>query len=892
VNRREGWRPAGRVHADRQREIEDELRLHIEGRVAEYVATGMDEGQARRRAEARFGDMETVAAACRASGPEPDARGRRGGGMTMEQWIQDVRLALRGLRRRPTFTGAALITVALAVGATTGVYSVVSGVLLSPLPHPDPQELALIWEVDQRESPAQEHNPVTVATFHDWRTQSRSFESMAGFGIFPMTVRTEEGPESVLGGVVTADFFRVLEVDAALGRTFLPEEDQPGLNQTVVVISHEYWQSRFGGDPDILGKRVTPTSEREVVGVLPPDFEFMDEHPRFFVPYGLDPETLANRRSHTLNVVGRLADGVGLEAAQAEMDRITEGLTIEYPEELTGFGVNVESMARHVVGPVRQALLVLLAAVGFVLLIACVNVANLMLTRSLTEHRQDAVRAAVGASRARLLQQRLTEALVLALVGGALGVGLAAVATRALAAAAPEGLPRADQVGLDGGVLGFALVLTVIVGLAFGLLPALRAARSDLAADLREGSRSVSGARGQQRIRTGFAVAQITLSLVLLVSAGLMIHTFARLTRVDPGFEPGGVLTASVTLTDPADSTRARQAAKLDAILAQVRSLPGVDRAGVTKFLPFDQGEWTWSVVIEGKPPPPEGEKLDYGLHAVSEGYFRTMGIPLLSGRDVEATDRDGTSRVALVNQAFVRRFFDEGEVPVGRRFALAALPEDFMEIVGVVGDTHHHQLDREPVPAFYLPYDQVPYDWFIGDMSVAARTASPTNLVPSLRRALRDVDPDLLVGEMVTMEARISRSVARRRFALVLLTTFAVAALTIAVVGIYGLMAYAVGQRRQEIGVRIALGARPEALVARFVGNGLKLVMVGVVLGLIGAAAFARLQASLLYGVEPVDLATYAVVAAVLVAAAVVATWLPARRAARIDPVEVLSSD
>jgi putative ABC transport system permease protein len=693
--------------------------------------------------------------------------------------------------------------------------------------------------------------------------------------------------------VATADFFRVLGVDAALGRTFLPEEDQPGRAENIVVISHEYWQSRFGGDPDILDKDLGPFTTRRVIGVLPPGFEFQDENPNIIVPYRLDPETLANRKSHNVHVVGRLSAGVTPEAAQGEMERITATLTAEYPEELTGFGVNVEPLDDFVVGPVRPALMVLLAAVAFVLLIACVNVANLMLTRSVSEHRQDAVRAAVGASRLRLLQQRLTEALVLSLIGGALGVGLGWIATRALVAAAPATLPRVHEIGMDGGVLLFALAVTLATGLAFGLAPALQAARADLAAELREGSRSVFGARYHHRIRTAFAVAQVTLSLVLLVSAGLMIHTFARLSRVDTGFQPGSVLTANVSLTSPDDSTRALQALKMDRILSEVRALPEVRTAGLTKFLPFDQGEWTWSVLIEGKPPPREGEKLDYGLHAVSEGYFETMGIPVLQGRDVEPADRADAARVAVVNEAFVRRFFDPGESAVGRRFALEALPEDFMEIVGVVGDTRHHTLDQDPRPAFYLPYDQVPYDWFITGMAVAVRTGGdPAALATPLRDALRRVGPDLLVGEMVPMRERISASVARRRFALVLLVAFAATALAIAVVGIYGLMAYAVGQRRQEIGVRIALGAEPGTVVTSLLARGLRPVLVGVALGLVGAAGFARLQSSLLYGVGPVDPLTYGAVALVLVTAAMIATWLPARRAARIDPVQVLRSD
>jgi putative ABC transport system permease protein len=878
---------------DADAEIREELRLHMEGRVEEYMAQGLSEAEARERAEARFGSLDRAVAECRdAEAAGGDDKGR-GLGMAIEQVLSDVRFAIRGLRRRPTFTGAALLTLTLAVGASTAVFSVINGVLIRPLPHPEPDELVLVWEWDQRSDDVQDHNPVTIATYLDWRREAKSFESMAAFGVFPMTIRGERGPQSVMGAIVTADFFRVLQSETTLGRTFAPDEDQPGPANSVAVISHEYWQSEFGGDPDVLGRKLAPTSERDIVDVLAPGFEFLDERPQVFLPFTMDPETVANRMSHTARVLARLAPGVGLDAAQSEMNGISASLTALYPEALTGFEVNVESLAAHVVGSTRQALLVLMAAVGVVLLIGCVNVANLMLTRSLTEQRQDAVRAAVGASRGRLMQQRLTEALVLALIGGAMGVILAAGAIDVLVAVAPPSLPRIDEIGMDPGVLGFALAVTVAVGVAFGLIPALRASRGDLAGDLREGSRSSSGSATQQSLRGGFAVAQVTLSLILLVSAGLMIQTFARLTRVDPGFEPSGLLTTRVNITNQADSTRALQALRLDRVVASLESIPEARSVGVTRFLPFEETEWTWSVRIDGKPEPAEGERTDYGYHAVSPDYFATMGIPVVQGRGIEAGDREDAVWVAVVNEAFVGRFFEPTEDPVGRRFTLAQTPDVPMEIVGVVRDTRHYALDSEPVPAFFVPYDQVQYDWFIDDMAVVIRTVgNPAALSNRVRETLRGAGQDLLIGDMIPMEQRIADSESRRRFAMTLLTSFAAVALVIAVVGIYGLMAYSVGQRRREIGVRIALGAQPRALVARFLTTGLKTVLVGVVLGLVGAAVFARFQESLLYGVGATDPATYGLVAMVLIVAAAVATWIPARRAAQIDPVDVLGAE
>ena len=742
MDRREGWRPLGRVHMDPEREIREELRLHLEGRVEQYMDEGLSEDEARRRAEARFGSVDEAAAACRAAAGNRAARARgRGWTMWMEQVVQDVRVAGRGLRKRPTFTAAALVTLTLAVGASTAVFSVIHGVLIRPLPHPQPDELVLVWEWDQRSADVNDHNPVTMATYMDWRRDAASFESMAAFGIFPLTLRSDEGPQSVMGGIVTADFFRVLGTETILGRTFAPDEDQPGPADGVAVISHEFWQSEFGGDPNVLGRRLTPTSEREIVGVLAPGFDFLDSSPQVFLPYRLDPERLSDRSAHTLRVVARLADGVALDAARAEMEGINDALTELYPQAMAGYEVNVESLADHVVGPTRQALLVLLAAVGVVLLIGCVNVANLMLTRSLGEQRKDAVRAAVGATRRRLLQQRLTEALVLAIVGGALGVGLAALAVDVLVSAAPPGLPRVQEIGMNGGVMAFALAVTLAAGVACGVVPALRASRGDVALDLREGGRSASHSTAQRNLRNGFAVAQVTLSLILLVSAGLMIQTFARLTRVDPGFEPTGVLTARINMTDPADSTRALQALKLDAVLASLETIPEARSVGVTKFLPFDESEWTWSVQVEGKPEPAEGERTDYGYHAVSPDYFTAMGIEVVQGRGIEPRDRADGVWVAVVNEAFVARFFDTGEDPIGRRFALRQSPDVPMEIVGVVRDTRHYALDAPPTPAYFVPYDQVQYDWIINEMTVAVRTSGdPAALSNRVRAALRSV--------------------------------------------------------------------------------------------------------------------------------------------------------
>jgi putative ABC transport system permease protein len=877
---------------DRTNDIEMELRLHIEGRVEEYVAQGMSEQEAHRLAAKQFGEFDQIAGECRrAKGVSRTSFSWKGAKVMQSIW-QDIRYAVRALLKRPGFTAAVLLTLVLAIGATTAVFSVVNGVLLHPLPHPDPEQLVLVHEVDARSGFLEDRNWVTAANFADWRELNRTFEGMAGFQEWDATFRGDGDPERVSHASVSSNFFQILGVTPALGRTFLPEEEEPA-NSGVALLSYRFWQSQFGGDSSIVGQGIgIGSGTAVVVGVLPVGFDFLDRDQALYTPLALDPEMfqIQNRRSHILRVVARMKPGLTRRAAQQDMDRVVDGLRETYPEFLTGWGVNVEPLTDAVVGNIRPALLVLLGAVAFVLLIATVNVANLLLARSAAEQREVAIRTALGARRIRVVRQKLTESVVLATTGGVLGVLVAGAVTQLLLATAPRGLPQVEQIGVDGRVLAFALAVSVVTGLLFGIVPAIHSSRPDVSSYLKEGSRGTTRGRGHQQLRSGFVVAQLGFSLMLLVSAGLMMTTFGRLMHVDPGFEPSGTLTLQVTPMGRNYPTVADRAALFDRLLTEIEALPPVRAAGTTAFLPLRDNEATWSAFIQGQPMSRQGVKRDYGYHPVSSDYFRTMGIALKQGRAFTTFDRGDAPPVMIVNESFVQRFFPNGENPIGQRMSINGREDVWMEIVGIVEDVHQYSLDVDPLPAFYGPYAQVPWTWFLGIMNVVVRTdGDPTAIVSSVRRVIRNIDPTIVVSGVQTMRENVSRSVARSRFAMILLGVFAGVALALAVVGIYGVIAHSVGQRAHEIGVRIALGAEPNRIVGQFLLGGAKLLGVGVAAGLVGAIAFTRFQASLLYGVEAVDPLTYAAVTAVLCAVALGATYLPARRAARVDPVVVL---
>ena len=871
--------------------VEEELRHHMEGRVEEYRAAGMSEEEAWKHARARFGDIQRIRAACAGE----DKRLMRRTVRTtrrelMISMLRDLKLAARVLAKRPGYTGAVLATLVLSIGATTAIFSVVNGVLLQPLPHPNPEELVLVYEVDQRSGFFEDHNFVTAASFKDWREQNRVFSQMSAFRNFLVTYRGDGDPQRVMGGFASAEFFSILGVNAALGRTFVPEEDVRGSNN-VAVLGHNFWVTHMAGDPEVIGKSITVgSSSVTVVGVLPDGFDYLDADFDLWFPIALSESDFQNRRSHTMRVVARMKPNVTLEDAQSDMDRVVAGLSDAYPQFLTGWGVNVVSMTDEVVGEIRPALLVLLGAVGLVLLIAAVNVANLMLARTTAEQHEMAIRTALGARRDRLVRQKLTESVVLALGGGAFGLLLAAGATKLLLTFAPENLPQVDQIGVDGRVLVFALIVSLTTGVLFGVVPAMSAARMDANAFLREGGRGSSGSAGHRRLRAAFAVSQLALSLVLLIGAGLMMSTFVRLMRVDPGFEAGGVLSMKLTIPTSDYPTRDDQAAFYDEVLRDLETLPGVISAGVTRFLPFVEEEWTWSVQIQGQPLQREGEKRDYGYHVASADYFRTMGISLKRGRTFTQFDNASAPPVMIVNEGFVHRFFPDGSDPIGQRMSILDREDVWMGIVGVVEDVNRSSLDADPLPAYYGPYAQVPWDWFITEMGLTIQTAGdPTSLVADVRNVVRRIGNNVAINDILPMQDRVVESVARSRFAMILLGTFAAVSVALAVVGIYGVISYSVGQRGREIAVRMALGAEPAKILRLVIGQGMVLALAGIAVGVIGAVTLTRFQASLLFGIDSADPLTYAGLSLLLGAVALLATYVPARRASKVDPMAVL---
>jgi putative ABC transport system permease protein len=874
---------------EREAEIAEELAQHLEDRAAELRASGAVEEDAIRAALAELEDERLLQglSALRRPEPRPPAPGVQGRGRWLADLSRDLRHGLRLLARAPGFTAVSVLTLALGIGANTSIFSVVYGVLLRPLPYPEPGRLVALWETDGNRDVRKD--TVSYLNFVDLSTRSRTLQDVAVLRWQGFNVTGLGDAEQVTSCPVSSGYFRALGVQPALGRGFTAQEDTPA-SSPVVVLSYGFWKARMGADPAVLGRPLKLDGESTtVVGVMPQDFTLVQEArtPELWTPIGQDPWAPGDRASHVYRAIARLRPGKTLAQAQAELDGIAAGLAAAYPSTNAGRGVNLVPLAEEVTGPVRPVLLLLLAAVGLVLLIACANVSNLLLVRASMRQREMALRTALGASRSRLVRQALAESLLLSLAGGAVGLLLAILGTRVLPGLLPAAFPKAGDIQVDGAVLGFTLALCAVAALAFGLAPAAQAGRFDLRQALQEGGRTV--VVRSRRLRGGLAIAQVALALVLLAGAGLLARSLVRLLSVQPGFDLDGVLSFRVKLPDAKYKAEHRSVEFFSTLLQRIRALPQVDSAGATTTLPLGKGDIGTSFRVVGRPEPGPSDEPQARYHAITPGYFEALRIPLVRGRLFNEHDTYDAPGALLINEALARRTF-EGEDPVGKTLTVGLSldenePKTF-QIVGIVGDVRHKGLDSEPVPEMYVP--QAQQNWRFLNLVVRAHT-EPLLLAAPIRRILTELDPEVPMYSVRTMDQFLADTYAQRRFSLLLLGSFALLALVLAAVGIYGLLGYSVSQRTQEMGIRMALGAQRRDVFRLVVGEGMLLAAGGAALGLAGALAMTRFLRSMLFGVEPTDWPTFAAVVLLLGGVAFLACALPARKATRLDPLSAL---
>ena len=867
-----------RLHALVRREavisdIEEELRLHVEMETEANVGRGMAPEEARRAALRSFGNPGRIT---------DRAYEVRGGGV-LETFWQDIRYGVRSLLKQPGFAAVAVLTLALGIGANSTIFSFVNGVLLRPLPYHEPERLVLLDETAPKRGVTSVG--VSFPNFLDWREQNRVFEGVAAYIPAGYTLVGAGEPEQLRGARVTSGLFEILGVTPALGRTIRPEEDRPE-NDTVVILGHGLWQGRFGADPGVVGRMISLNNRpHTVIGVMPPDFKF-PEVADLWLPLALDAQRWT-RNDHGLGAIARLKPGISLVRAQAEMVSVALRIEEQNPVTNEGMSVSVSNLREGLVGDYQQALMILLGVVGFVLLIACVNVANLLLARASARRKEISIRSALGAGRWRIMRQLITESLVLGAAGGALGLVMSVWGLELLLSAVPVEFPFWMKFNLDGRVLAFTAGVSLLTGIVFGAAPALQASKVDLNEALKEGGRSAAVGAGRHRLRALLVVAEVALSLVLLVGAGLMMRSFLRLQNVKPGLNPENVLTMIVSLPRAKYQEPERQVAFFEQLLERVKSLPGVEGAAAVSNLPLSGSRWGRSLTVEGRSVLSVGEAPMINHCVVTPGYFRSMGIPILTGRDVADEDAKDSPKVTVIDERLAREYWPD-ESPLGKRirFGPPESNEPWFTIVGVAGEVRHERLDAQTRKTVYVPYRQIP----VGGMTLTVRTATdPLSLTAAIRGQVRGLDPDQPVASVRTMEEVVFSTVWQPRLYAILFAVFAAVALALASVGIYGVMSYAVSQRTHEIGIRMALGAQAADVLKMVLGQGLVLVLVGVVTGLGAAFALTRLMASLLYGVSATDPTTFAAIALLLLCVALLACYVPARRAMKVDPMVAL---
>jgi predicted permease len=803
----------------------------------------------------------------------------------MDKLFGDVRYAFRNLIKRPGFTLVAVATLALGIGANSVIFSAINALLLKPLPFPNEDRVMSIW--DKNPSRGVEHNEVAMANYLDLKAQNHSFDQLALYRWWSANVTGGDSPERVQGFLVTGNFMDVLGAKPMLGRTFVEQENQPG-KDAVCLITYSLWQRRFGGDPNIVNKPITLNSiSRTVVGVMPPHFNF-PKGADIYAPIALTPELMKSRGSHSYYLLGKLKPGVTQQAAQADIDTITGRLEKQYPDTNSGLGASVIPVLADTVRHYDRALWVMMGAVGFVLLIACANVANLMLARASGRQKELALRAALGASRWRIVRQLLTESAIVALIGGLLGVFIAFWGIDLLRGANPADAakyaPGWDQLGINLPVLGFTIGLSLLSGLVFGLAPALQVSKPNLNDALKEGGRQ--GSSGSNRLRSSIVVFEIALSLVLLVGAGLLTRSFMSLLKTDPGFKPDHLITANLILPAAKYKDDPSRAAFYTDLVQRVQAVPGIQSAALVNYIPLGGANSSDDFLIEGQPEPAPNQENEGRYRVCTPDYFETMGIPVLKGRAFTNQDKAGAPPVAIVNETLAKKHWPNGDA-IGKRIRFYG-PLDrnpWIEIVGIAQDVRH-DLNTPITPDFYLPHAQDPWNAMI----VVARTrVDPASMSAAIRQQVWAIDKDQPVFDIKTMEEVRSISIALYSFSSVMLAIFAGVALLLAAVGIYGVMAFAVTQRTQEIGIRIALGAQTPDVLKLVLRNGMGLALIGVGIGLLGAVGLTRFLSGLLVGVSSTDLITFSVVTLTLLAAALLACYVPARRATKVDPLVAL---
>jgi putative ABC transport system permease protein len=806
----------------------------------------------------------------------------------LHNFWQDVRYGLRMLRKNPGFTAVAVLTLALGIGANSAIFSVVNAVLLRPLAFRDAGKLCLVTE---RWPSYPVLNP-SYQNYEDFRDQAKSFEGIAGLHRQAVTMSGQGEPERLDAQFATASLFPLLGVNALEGHTFTVDEDRFGA-PAVVLLSYAFWQRNFGGARSIVGRNITLDDQTyTVTGILPPGFQIIAPAD-VVVPFAPWTHGLPDDRNWHPGIVaiGRLRDGVTLAQARAEMNTIAARLDKQYPIYNTGMGANVNGLQESAVQNVRPALLILLGAVALVLLIACGNIANLLLARATSRHKEIAVRAALGAGRWRMVRQLLTESVLLALIGAAFGLLLARLIMTPLLDLAAATVPPVGKIGLDGSVLAFTLVVALLAGILFGLAPALQMAKVDIRPALSDASRGTTGGANRHRVRNVLVVTEVALAIVLLVGAGLLIRSFSRLQDVEPGFQPSNLLVVDLPLSPKVYAQPAQRMGFFDQLVERARTLPGVNSAGGALVLPVTGNGSAIHFNIQGRPPKTPNDYIIIGYRPVTAGYLETLHVPLLQGRLITDADTERSPAVAVVNESMAKEYFPH-ESALGKHIQAGALPNNelpVMEIVGVVGDVKE-SLASESKSEVYLPYRQADAIIPIFTMSLVMRTArDPHTEVSALRSAVHDLNANQPLVNIRTMQENIATSVSDSHFRTVLLGIFAASALLLSLIGLYGLIAYSVAQRTSEIGVRMALGAQPNDILKMVVGQGLKLVLAGVAVGLVGALALSQLLKQFLFGVVPNDPATFIGVAVVLTMVAAVACWIPARRATRVDPIVAL---